>query len=65
MFKQKIQCLSDLDPPDCVEGAGPVVSRAEVWLQPDQDVGVASVQTYPDLRGRQPVNITSSLQGLT
>ena len=46
--------MSDLESPDCVEGAGSVVTRAEVSLQPDQDVGVASVQTNPNLGGRQP-----------
>ena len=46
--------MSDLESPDCVEGAGSVVTRAEVSLQPDQDVGVASVQTNPNLGGSQP-----------
>ena len=46
--------MSDLESPDCVEGAGSVVPGAEVSLQSDQDVGVASVQTNPNLGGRQP-----------
>ena len=57
------QYLSDLESPDCGEGAGSVVTGAEVSLQPDQDVGVASVQTNPNLGGRQPekcLEMTSS-----
>ena len=46
--------VSDLESPYCVEGAGSVVTGAEVSLQPDQDVGVASIQTNPNLGGSQP-----------
>ena len=43
-----------LEPLDRPQGAGSEVAGTDVRLQPHEDVGVASVQTDANLRGRQP-----------